>query len=246
MKTFWWFREGSIAGMARPGFNGAKWLDLDFPEAVVLGWIGKYSSGLRPLTEFRTHLREYAPQIFSYHGLTDQRGNEIIKPLFEAEGFAQSLRKLTSQMQIIEDFQLDGDSVQFLLSRERLNYEIKFLRRNKIDAVVTLTEDHHHSDLLSENFETHHISINDLGAPTMEQVERLAEILKVTVDQKKPLAVHCLAGIGRTSTMIIAAHMLRGERLDELYESVRKANPVFVPSPSQDAFLKSLKAKLQK
>ncbi len=232
--------------MARPGFNALKWLELEFQEAVVLGWIGKYSSGRRPLSDFRLHLREYAPQIFTYHGLDNTTGNAIIAPLFTAEGFADSLKKLTSQMQIIEDFSVVDDSVEFLLSRARLNYEINFLRQNKIETIVTLTEEHHQNDVLKEHFETHHISINDLGAPTVDQVRQLRTILDSTTDRKKPLAVHCLAGIGRTSTMIMAAHMLRGESLEDLYLSIRQANPVFVPSPSQDAFLKSFGSQFQK
>jgi hypothetical protein len=40
--------------------------------------------------------------------------------------------------------------------------------------------------------------------------------------------------------------MLRGESLEKLYAEIKKGNPVFVPSPSQDAFLKALKTKLQK
>jgi hypothetical protein len=36
MKAFWWFKENSIAGMARPGFNSVRWFDLPFDEALLL------------------------------------------------------------------------------------------------------------------------------------------------------------------------------------------------------------------
>ncbi|OYW07389.1 MAG: 50S ribosomal protein L13 [Acidobacteriia bacterium 12-62-4] len=39
----------------------------------------------------------------------------------------------------------------------------------------------------------------------------MAEIVTAANKNKEKLAVHCLAGIGRTSTMLIAAHILMGK-----------------------------------
>src|SRR4051812_17203662 len=119
MKTFWWFRRGVIAGMARPGFNGTRWLELDFPEAVTLGWIGKCSSGREPLETYRRHLREYAPQIFTYHGLSQAEGMKVVEPLFNVDSFKAALTKLNEQMDVLEDFTVVDDNLVFKTSARR-------------------------------------------------------------------------------------------------------------------------------
>lgn len=57
MKAFWWFKENSIAGMGRPGFNRMSWSDLTFEEDLVLGWFGNRSSGTEKLDSLRKHVR---------------------------------------------------------------------------------------------------------------------------------------------------------------------------------------------
>ena len=80
-----------------------------------------------------------------------------------------------------------------------------------------MTERHHNRDELQHHFVLHHIGIEDLGAPHLEQVKELAGILDASKKKGEKLAVHCLAGIGgRTSTMLMAAHMLKGEALRDL------------------------------
>lgn len=240
MKTFWWFKDDAIAGMARPGFNAARWLELGIREAAVLGWIGRYSPGRHSLESFRSHLRHYMPQVYVYHQLDIEAGNKAVEPLFTENGFAIALAKLNEAMQIVDNVSVENDHVQFEINQTRINYEIQCLEKNKIETIVSLTEDHHQKDLLSQKFETVHIGINDLGAPTIEQVMHLKEVVEQSKAKRKRIAVHCLAGIGRTSTMLIAAHMMNGESLDDLFKSVKKRNPPFDPSPSQATFLRSL------
>lgn len=63
MKAFWWFKENSIAGMARPGFNLVRLADLSFEESVLLGWLGQYSNGRAEMSTFHRHLNTYVPKI---------------------------------------------------------------------------------------------------------------------------------------------------------------------------------------
>jgi protein-tyrosine phosphatase len=54
------------------------------------------------------------------------------------------------------------------------------------------------------------------------------------------VVTHCLAGIGRTTTMLIAAYLVHGYSLQELTAWIRVCNPHFTFRGSQMDFLKEL------
>lgn len=110
--------------------------------------------------------------------------------------------------------------------------------------MVSLTERHHNQEDLQQHFQATHISINDLDAPTLEQVHQLAEILRQAKKKREKVAVHCLAGIGRTSTMLISAHMVLGEKLGQLKELIAKQNPSFIFAGKQAEFIHALAERL--
>lgn len=241
MKAFWWFKENSIAGMARPGFNSVRWFDLPFDEAVLLGWLGQFSEGPAPLSALAHHIETYVPKIYKYHKLDEISGQKAIQTLSTAAGVLEVLKKLSSRLHVLRSFHIENNSVHFQLNDDVLNQEITFLKENDIRRVITLTERHHQNDILSNHFSTHHISIIDLGAPDLDQAKHLAEIITSATKNKERLAVHCLAGIGRTSTMLIAAHILLGESLQDLEVRIAKQNPYFAFSGPQAEFLRSIK-----
>lgn len=107
--------------------------------------------------------------------------------------------------------------------------------------MIILTERHHQKDILGSHFSTHHISIVDLGAPSLDQAKQLAEIIRASNKSKEKLAVHCLADIGRTSTMLMAAHILMGESLNDWESLIAKQNPYFALSGPQAEFLRTIK-----
>ena len=41
LRSFWWFLEGRVGGMGRPGFNQCHWFELSFEEGLLLSWLGK-------------------------------------------------------------------------------------------------------------------------------------------------------------------------------------------------------------
>jgi atypical dual specificity phosphatase len=106
--------------------------------------------------------------------------------------------------------------------------------------VISLTESHHQVEQLQNHFALHHIGIEDLNAQNLAQVHQLAEIIKSAKSSKARLAVHCLAGIGRTSTMLMASHIVMGERADAMEALLKKQNPKFVLIGSQGEFVRSL------
>ncbi len=240
MKAFWWFKENSIAGMGRPGFNAVHWFDLSFTEAVLLGWLGKYSSGSASLESFRSHLKTYAPKILKFYHIDEKKDAQALEIFAENAGIRKTMVTLIERTNIFEHFEIVDDQLNVTLSRQRLNYEIEFLKKNRIRKVVSLTENHHQKESLQEHFDLHHIGIEDLNAPKLEQVHHLAEVIQSSVKNKESIAVHCLAGIGRTSTMLMASHIVLGEQADEVESRLKKQNPTFVLTGSQGEFIRSL------
>jgi len=240
MKAFWWFRENSIAGIARPGFNAAHWFDLPFDEAVLLGWIGQFPSGSNKLDSFRNHLRTYAPKIYKFHKLNDKSGANAIRIFDHDAGFLDVLGRLNRTTQILNKFEIANDEIHLEQSNDRLKYEVRYLKERGIRTLVSLTEHQHNKEFLQSNFDLYHISIEDLNAPNLKQAQQLAEIIKESRGSNKGLVVHCLAGIGRTSTMLMAAHILMGESSKDLELLLKKQNPTYSLTGPQADFIKSL------
>ena len=242
MKAFWWFKEQKIAGMGRPGFNAVHWFDLPFDEAMVLGWIGQHSSGTHELSSFRKHLQIYAPRCFKYYGFDEVEGTKQIEVFNTTDGFNAVLQRMNERTGFLENFELSSDQLAITLNTKRLEEEIKFLQAKNVKRIVTLTEQHHQKDILQNHFDLHHFSIQDLGAPKVEQVRELAGVISYAQGKNEIIAVHCLAGIGRTSTMLLGAHVLLGESPDELAKRIKERNPTFEFSGPQGEFLRSLAA----
>lgn len=240
MKAFWWLKPNSIAGMGRPGFNYVHWLEMPFDEAVLFGWLGVHASGEVGLSEFREHLQTYAPRIFRFHRHDSISGPQALEIFSTDRGLSEVMNRLQQRTRAIERFALNGNRLHFTLSPKRLQEEIDFLKQNKVSTIVSLTEKHHSHEELGKYFRTHHFAIPDLGAPKFEQAVALAAVIKEAKEKGEIVVVHCLAGIGRTSTMLTAAHMILGSSIEEMEALVRKQNPAFVWSEEQQNFLHSL------
>jgi hypothetical protein len=226
--------------MARPGFNATHWSELPLDEGVLLGWLGQYSHGPAPLSSFRKHLEVYAPKVFPFFRLDHESGSNRLRVFDSDSGFIEVMTRLSERTQSIRDFSLEKDQVSFSINESRLLEEVENLKERGVRRIVSLTEHHHQKDFLSGHFQLNHLAIEDLGAPTKEQAHKLAEILKASRRDHETLAVHCLAGIGRTSTMLIAAHLLLGEDFCELKTQIAEKNPTFALVGSQAEFLHNL------
>ncbi|MCB9072534.1 MAG: dual specificity protein phosphatase family protein [Bdellovibrionaceae bacterium] len=244
MNSFWWFEENIIAGMARPGFNCTRWFDYSYEEAVLMGWLGLFSSGSASRENFHKHIEHYSPKIAQFYKLPEETRDQLNKVLYTTDGLENTLYGLTRKTRLLKDFSITTDTVSFDFCKERLLHEIAHLKDKGIVHIITLTEDHLNRDILKNDFQLHHFSIKDLHAPSFEQVQEMAEIIRKAKAHQQPLGVHCLAGIGRTSTMIIAAHMVLGETLATLLAQIKIKNPYFSLTGKQAEFITEVSRKL--
>jgi protein-tyrosine phosphatase len=159
---------------------------------------------------------------------------------------SEIFQRVADRTKCLEHFEVSGDRISFKLSRSQLHSEIKFLKQSKIGSVVTLTEEPNQPEQLKQHFELRHLAIDDLHAPQIEQVVELANIIKESQSREQGIAVHCMAGIGRTSTMLVASHLLLGESLDSLLSQLRKRNPAFQLTGTQADFVRSVAEQVKK
>lgn len=91
-----------------------------------------------------------------------------------------------------------------------LDDDLGWLRERGIAAILSLTE----TPLADGALERHglaglHLPVDDFHAPSPEQLARALAFIDAHRAHGRPVAVHCLAGQGRTGT-VLAAYLIRG------------------------------------
>jgi len=163
---------------------------------------------------FREQLMRSPLQFLQEYDLTEQEKRQIVLPnlgwLFEnklaAMAYPQSEDAFTLLYQI-------GIRAVLNLSETPLPYE----------APNTL-------GLL-----TRHIPIADFSAPTLQQAKEAVTVISSCLDRNMPVAVHCLAGLGRTGT-ILACYLVGMEMsANNAIIIIREWRPGSIEVPEQEA-----------
>lgn len=120
-----------------------------------------------------------------------------------------------------------------------LDGEIAGWRREGIDIVVSLLEPdevgelglRREADLCTEHaMEFISFPIPDHGVPaSLREATALARLMALRIGEGKAVAVHCQAGIGRSSLIAACALVCLGSNPDAAFEMIGKARGVRVP-----------------
>ena len=105
-----------------------------------------------------------------------------------------------------------------------------WLEWSGVSVIVNLTEDPYDDP----RFEVHHIPIPDMMPPDITQIKTFCDIAIEARKQSKVVYVHCLAGRGRTGTMM-ACLLVYHENMpaSEAIERVRELMPGSIESDAQ-------------
>lgn len=244
MKSFWWFIDGRVGGMGRPGFNRCHWFDLSLEEGVVLSWLGKQQQAIVALADLWQHLDGYGPKVSGFYGLSTAEGQRRLRRLQEPRALQDVLAAIHAKTHSFQDMTWLHDAAQPALritaSTQRRQHELALLKQQNVSVVITLTEQPFDHAELAADFGVYHVPVEDVTPPTYAQVYAVADILASTLAADKNIVVHCLAGIGRTTTMLIAAYVVQGYPLPALLTQVQRQNPHFLFQGSQATFLQTL------
>jgi atypical dual specificity phosphatase len=126
-----------------------------------------------------------------------------------------------------------------------IEYDMQMLKKVGVTTLVSLTTRPVDSKVL-EKFSVQGIweAIRDMGAPDMEQAERLCRRIHAQIQAGEVVAVHCRAGLGRTGTVLAACLIWEGCDALQALETVRGVEPRWVQSEEQVEFLQAFAAYL--
>ena len=113
--------------------------------------------------------------------------------------------------------------------------QFAFLKNKNIQVIINLTEEPHQLNDL-DPFKLYHIPIPDFDVPKSDQIVQFLEICQKHEQASEPVLVHCIAGCGRTGTML--ALWLKSKQLVETSEEaimrIRKMRPCSIETMEQE------------
>lgn len=126
-----------------------------------------------------------------------------------------------------------------------LRHDLALLRRMGITLLINLTERDVPEDALAEfDLRSYALRIEDRHAPPLLWAKLLLAKMDAFMRDGEVLAVHCLAGLGRTGTVLCAWLIREGLTADEALRRLRRIDPGFVQSQVQEDLLHELETNL--
>src|SRR5260370_37490045 len=105
-----------------------------------------------------------------------------------------------------------------------------------IRAMINLAEEPLPGEILKKvGILFEHISVVDFTAPTLHQVEQALSMIHFCLDRNMPVAVHCIAGLGRTGTILACYLVGEGKSADQSIKTIRKWRQGSLQNSEQEA-----------
>jgi atypical dual specificity phosphatase len=111
---------------------------------------------------------------------------------------------------------------------------LEWLRRHGVEIVISLTEAPLRRDWVNDaGILMVHEPIDDMEAPTQEQLDRCVSAIARAHERNMGVAVHCGAGLGRTGVVIAAYLIHQGQAARDAIARVRRLRPGSIETKEQ-------------
>ena len=123
--------------------------------------------------------------------------------------------------------------------------EVQWVIEQGVKSIVTVREEPLDNDWV-KNINYLHVHSNDMGVPEFDDLVSTVDFIHSRITNNEPVMVHCLAGMGRTGTLL-ACYLVKYQKMsaDDAIQKVREERPGSIQSFSQEEmifqFEKSLK-----
>jgi len=128
----------------------------------------------------------------------------------------------------------------------RLRKDLEFLKDQGINLIISLTVMPLKKYFIEEfGFEYRHIPIRDFTAPTPKQIDEFVATLSDAQRSGSKVVVHCLAGTGRTGTMVACYLVYEGMTAKHSLEEIRRLRPGSVETAEQEEAVREYEMRLK-
>ena len=115
--------------------------------------------------------------------------------------------------------------------------EVQWIIEQGVKSIVTIREEPLDDDWIKDvNYL--HVMSNDMGVPEFDDLVHVVDFIHKRITSNEPVMVHCLAGMGRTGT-ILACYLVKYQNMsaDEAIQKIREERPGSIQSFSQEEII---------
>ena len=122
--------------------------------------------------------------------------------------------------------------------------EVQWVIEQGVKSIVTVREEPLDDDWVKDvNYL--HIMSNDMGVPEFDDLIHAIDFIHRRITNNEPVMVHCLAGMGRTGTLL-ACYLVKYQKMsaDDAIRKVREERPGSIQSYPQEEIIFQLEKSL--
>ena len=114
---------------------------------------------------------------------------------------------------------------------------VQWLTEQGIKSIVTIREEPL-ADNWIKDMNYLHVMSNDMSVPEFDDLTHAVDFIHRRITNNEPVLVHCLAGMGRTGT-ILACYLVKYQKMsgDEAMQKIREERPGSIQSYPQEEII---------